>query len=212
MTCTKSAVKAICELESGSRKSLWTSIVFLGEVPSTNAIQYSSKNRKYKGNERFRVSTQQHKCCRIAATLSHLSKSGSSSGTSVAQEAIKEAAFKRLCGDLCPLISHMSSVCTISNWNSKICVVCGKDSYHVYTVWNALVMMVRRELRCIWLRLWQGREMLVLLASSVTTTDILWFSSKWLSNCWNWEEKLKAILSWHQGNPLQEDQAKPWGS
>ena len=104
------------------------------EKLAVQMLQYSPQNRKYVGDEKFRVSTAQHKARRTCTTTTQdgLSNSrSSSSATSVTSESIKEASGRRLCGDLCPLIEHVSSVKKIPNRNKKVCVVCGKDCYHV---------------------------------------------------------------------------------
>ena len=96
-------------------------------------LLYNPKDRKYPGDERFRASTSQHKQRRppLHTDLSNSASSGDSTMSSVTQASIKEASRKRLCGDLCPLIEHLSSIQQIPNRNSKVCVVCGKDCYHV---------------------------------------------------------------------------------
>ena len=79
------------------------------------------------------LSTAQHKH-RRPPMPPELSNSGSSeASTSVTSGSIKQASRKRLCCDLCQLINHMESVHQIPNRNSKMCVVCGKDCYHVCT-------------------------------------------------------------------------------
>ena len=97
-------------------------------------LTYSPKNRNYVGDERFRASTSQHKA-RRPPRPTDLSNSAatraSSASTNVTPQSIKEASRKRLCGDLCPLVDHMSSIHPIPNRNSKVCVVCGKYCYHV---------------------------------------------------------------------------------
>ena len=46
-------------------------------------------------------------------------------------ESIREQTGKRLCGDLSTLNEHLGSVRKIANRNHKVCIVCGKDCYHI---------------------------------------------------------------------------------
>ena len=105
------------------------------EKLATQMLEYNPRERKYLGDERFRASTSQHKSRRppLPTELSHSGSSSDSTMTSVTSESIKKASGRRLCGDLCPLIDHMSSIRPVPNRNSKVCVVCGKDAYHVCT-------------------------------------------------------------------------------
>ena len=105
------------------------------EKLATQMLEYDPRKRKYLGDERFRASTSQHKSRRppLPTELSHSGASGDSTVTSVTSKSIERASGRRLCGDLCPLIEHMSSIRPIPHRNSKVCVVCGKDCYHVCT-------------------------------------------------------------------------------
>lgn len=68
--------------------------------------------------------------CFVKVSHSELA-TGSLPSSSVTSGSIKQASRKRLCGDLCQLIDHMESIHQIPNCNSKVCVVYGKDCYHV---------------------------------------------------------------------------------
>ena len=107
-------------------------------------LQYDPKDLKYPGDERFRAVTAIHKSRRTKRKLKDIySRTGSTPARSTAansrspassvisRESIKKAFGKRLCGDLCPLIDHLSSIKPTRNRNPKICVVCGKPSYNL---------------------------------------------------------------------------------
>jgi len=95
-------------------------------------MEYSPTNRKYPGDEKFRVSTQQHKARRALQT----SLSSSSNGTMTSNAGnLSKQDFdnnqKRLCGDLTPLYPHIEHCVPIPNKGHKVCVVCGEMAYHV---------------------------------------------------------------------------------
>lgn len=93
-------------------------------------LTYTPEDRKYLGDEKFRASTTQHKARRPVWSQHSSSRSTSSDSTLSHEEAIKKSTGKRLCGDLRPLIDHLSTVTTLPNRNAKVCVVCGKLCYH----------------------------------------------------------------------------------
>ena len=99
-------------------------------------LQYSPKNRKYLGDDKFRASTQQPKerrpasAASVASSLSD-SRSTEKSMTSITKDDLSAAEGRRLCGDLSAFCEHVESIQRIPNRNSKCCVVCGKDTYWV---------------------------------------------------------------------------------
>lgn len=101
-------------------------------------LNYSPKNRNYPGDEKFRVSTQQHK----ARWVIHQSFSMGSTMTSSSQ--LTKSDFdkhkNRLCGDLTPLYAHMQQCIPIQNKGHKKCVVCGE-----HVAWSVLVLVVTRN-------------------------------------------------------------------
>ena len=93
-------------------------------------LLYSPQERKYVGDDRFRVSTAQHVARRPLSSLSPEELSAASDVSSITRDSIKKMTGKRLCGDLDPLIDHLEHVQVLPNRNSKVCAVCGKDAYH----------------------------------------------------------------------------------
>lgn len=109
------------------------------EKLSVQMIQYSPQQRKYVGDEKFRVYTQQHKKrCLVSSFLSS-ARSTTTSASTVSldyQSGLTKADFtgfssSRLCGDLTKLVAHVDSVEALPNKASKICVVCGDRCYFV---------------------------------------------------------------------------------
>ena len=98
-------------------------------------LEYDPRKRKYLGDERFRVSTSQHKERRaitrppLSSSRSTTSASSSSSGA-ISREDLRAASATRLCGNLTPFCEHIRELKRIPNRNSKVCVVCGKDCYY----------------------------------------------------------------------------------
>jgi hypothetical protein len=101
------------------------------EKLSTQMLQYSPKNRKYPGDEKFRVSTSQPKSQRMftspistAPRLPRSAASVASATSGVTADDVKKAE-KRLCGDLCLLLQHVDSVVPLPNGSKRVCAVCG---------------------------------------------------------------------------------------
>jgi hypothetical protein len=110
------------------------------EKLATQMLKYTPKDRKYPGDECYRVSTRQHKDRRPReATLSscHSNATTSSSRNSDGSFSMKRNDFKsttalsRSCGDLTPLHSHLLNLHAIPNGGHKTCVVCGEQAYQV---------------------------------------------------------------------------------
>jgi len=111
--------------------------------------------RKYPGDEKFLVSTQQHKKRRLASAFSNSSRSVQSRSPSPANTCpLSRADFSRendvttrLCGDLTPLYYHLEACVPIPNGGSKICVLCGENPTGY--VWNVKVLMAKTGWLCI---------------------------------------------------------------
>ena len=100
------------------------------EKLATQMLQYSPKNRKYPGDEKFRESTQQS----VKHRRQPFSSSSASVSTATSNGVTREAFFgssERLCGDLTGLADHLRSIKVIPNKNKKKCVVCGLNAYHI---------------------------------------------------------------------------------
>ena len=103
-------------------------------------IQCNPTDRKYPGDEKFRVSTQQPKKRRFANVTRQLNPSDASveaesSGSSTTSKLTRghfTKNTKRLCGDLTFLYRHVKSVKPTDS-SGCICVVCGKRCYQVCT-------------------------------------------------------------------------------
>jgi len=101
-------------------------------------LSYSPQDRKYPGDEKFRVATQQPRKRRKHTNVSEINSSATSAttavstGTSVSRDCII-ANRKRLCGDLTVLYSHVQSVKPTDS-SGRICVVCGKRCYSICVV------------------------------------------------------------------------------
>ena len=103
-------------------------------------IQCNPTDRKYPGDEKFRVSTQQPKKRRFANVTRQLNSSDASvaaesSGNSTTSNLTRDhftKNTKRLCGDLTFLYRHVQSVKPTDS-SGRICVVCGKRCYQVCT-------------------------------------------------------------------------------
>lgn len=99
-------------------------------------VLYSPLDRKYPGDEKFRVATRQPKKKRkFANVASEINSSAASAATTtsnrttITREGIV-AQHKRLCGDLTFLYAHVQSVKPTDS-SGRICVVCGKRCYSV---------------------------------------------------------------------------------
>jgi hypothetical protein len=103
------------------------------EKLSAQMLGYSPKQRKYPGDEKFRVSTSQPKSQRSpfnspVSTAPRVPRSAASVATSatsgVTSDDVKKA-DKRLCGNLCQLLQHVDSVAPLPNGSKRVCSVCG---------------------------------------------------------------------------------------
>jgi hypothetical protein len=113
---------------------------FRGKL-SKQMLEYDPRNRKYAGDEKFRVSTKQTVHQRILPkspgpagmcprTPRSTASVASSSTSGVTADDIKSAS-KRLCGDLSQFGHHVASVVHLPLQNKRICVVCGKPCRYV---------------------------------------------------------------------------------
>ena len=104
-------------------------------------LQYSPRNRKYAGDQNFRIATQEHVNRRVqldgaVPTRRRNATSDLSSGSSITSGITMDDfdhASTRLCGNLTPLYDHLKSVATMPNNRSKVCAVCGKDTTQMCT-------------------------------------------------------------------------------
>ena len=101
-------------------------------------LTYNPRNLNYKGDERFRVSTQLNKNKRRKAPLSTNSSTATvastfSTSTGVNRE-ILEGAAGRVCGFLSDLLQHEASVVRLPNKKHLQCVCCGKQTYYKCTL------------------------------------------------------------------------------
>ncbi|KAL3936788.1 MAG: hypothetical protein SGARI_002405 [Bacillariaceae sp.] len=98
-------------------------------------LQYTPENRRYPGDEHFRVCTQQNRKKRGPNRSLSLSSGSVRTCTSAASLSRSDFLAKhishRLCGDLTKLSAHLRSIKPLPNKQKKICVVCGKHAYHV---------------------------------------------------------------------------------
>lgn len=104
-------------------------------------LLYTPKDRKYPGDEQFRVSTRQHKDRRPPAGLSSgrsitslrsETNQPGASGLPIKKKDFQSIeAMSRHCGDLTPLYPHVEHCISIRNGGKKTCVVCGEQAYHV---------------------------------------------------------------------------------
>jgi len=108
------------------------------EKLANQMLQYSPQDRKYPGDEKFRVSRRQPKSKRKHANVAP--KKNVASGSTSVQTAVTtcsnltresfEKNTKRLCGNLTMLYKHIESV-KATDSSGRICVVCGKRCYSV---------------------------------------------------------------------------------
>ena len=100
-------------------------------------VEYDPQQRKYPGDEKFRLATQQHKRRRLstsfssASILTQPSNGGYASGLKREDFRKSHQDGTRLCGDLTLLYNHIDSVKPIPNGGGKICVVCGEKCYFI---------------------------------------------------------------------------------
>jgi len=102
------------------------------EILGMQMMQYDPRQRRYPGDEKFRVSTQQNQAHRRRTSPSRSTSPArsirsTSSGISEDNLASQDSS-KRLCGFLDPLIEHQESVKRFPGHNQKVCVVCGVNS------------------------------------------------------------------------------------
>jgi len=99
-------------------------------------LLYSPQDRKYPGDEKFRISTRQPKNKRAHANASRKNASSASASVNTAESTctLTRESFgknaKQLCGDLTSLYRHIESVKPTDS-SGRICVVCGKRCYSV---------------------------------------------------------------------------------
>lgn len=99
-------------------------------------IQYSAQDRKYPGDEHFRVATKEPKKRRrlYSSSCSAASSSQSSNLPCMLLPSDFVANESRCCEDLTKLMRHISSVEKVNVASSKACVVCGNRAYHICTI------------------------------------------------------------------------------
>jgi len=90
-------------------------------------LHYDPRKRLYKGDEKFRVSTQQNQAQRRRSSpaRSHSSSTSTSSGVGEDEYSVHSERTTRLCGFLDNLIEHSDSVKRLPGNNGRVCVVCG---------------------------------------------------------------------------------------
>ena len=108
------------------------------EKLASQMIEYDPQQRKYPGDEKFRMSTQQHKRRRLSMSFSSatvLAKSSNEYCSGLKREDFRRThqTGSRLCGNLTLLYNHIDSVKPIPNGGGKICVVCGEKCYFLCT-------------------------------------------------------------------------------
>ena len=95
-------------------------------------LEYSPKARNYAGDDKFRVYTQVPKAKRPRLSASSTTASDGSDYTTrsgVRREHL-EGASDRLCGFLDDLLKHEKHMKSLPPSTHKVCVACGKPSYH----------------------------------------------------------------------------------
>jgi hypothetical protein len=103
-------------------------------------LQYDPRNRKYPGDEKFRVSTSQPVSQRFASPTGARAASNPRTPRSAASIASSttsgvtindiKSAQKRLCGDLSHLMEHVQSIAHLPKNNKKVCAVCGSRTHY----------------------------------------------------------------------------------
>ncbi len=99
------------------------------ETLAVQMLEYNPKKRLYLGDDKYRVSTQEHTSRRVrpsSATTSSSSSTGPLSVDSFTNPGVKS----RLCGDLRQLQEHLRSLRQIQGKQHRICVVCGLNCSH----------------------------------------------------------------------------------
>lgn len=99
-------------------------------------LRCDPRDRKYAGDEFFRVSTQQpirRRSPSRSPTRSTDASVATTGSSSVTSEQLKNA-DSRLCGDLTKFIHHGNSIRKIQKRAHRVCAVCGKPAYHICTL------------------------------------------------------------------------------
>lgn len=129
------------ECSDGAMKEEWKTnkpvdFYTFREKLAKQMLSYTPQERKYPGDEKFRLATQQAKKKRkhhanVSSERNSSAGSVSTNSTCPTRESFVTNS-KRLCGDLTLLCRHIQSVKPTDS-SGRICVVCGKRCYSICT-------------------------------------------------------------------------------
>ena len=97
------------------------------EQLSLQMLRYNPTDRRYPGDSKMRVSTQQHSAQRQGG------RTREQSCAVTPAEIMWAKSDERLCGDLTKLTEHATSMARLSHKRNRVCVVCGENCSEICT-------------------------------------------------------------------------------